>query len=284
MVIHAAAKTDTGCCRDKNEDAFFVDSENGLYIICDGLGGHLAGEIASQKAIEYTVEFLTKAREQRILPRKKEVDFREVWGQLVVEAIESCCDEVIRFAESHPDLTGMASTITVVQFVEGVAFVGYLGDSRLYLKHADVAKQLTLDHTLFEEFSRTNPNWLELNHDKAALKRFKHILTRCVGRERDFEVDSFCFQLAEGDVLLLCTDGLSNYFLDEETIVSLLNESDSDTAAKSLIDFANTSGGRDNITAVVVRVVRLDEPEYCDFIIARDQQTGSEATQEWRVN
>ena len=134
MVIQVAAKSDIGCHREKNEDSYFVDSEDGLYIVCDGMGGHVAGEVASQKAIEFTVDFIKKAKSQRILPRKRDIDFRNVWTKLLVEAIESCCDQLCVFAESHPEFAGMATTITVVQIIDDVAFVGYLGDSRLYLK------------------------------------------------------------------------------------------------------------------------------------------------------
>ncbi len=262
MVIQVAAKSDIGCDRKKNEDSFFADSKNDLYIVCDGMGGHLAGEVASQKAIEFTVDFLTKAKEQRILPNRKDVDFRTVWSNLIAEAIENCCVRIVKLAQSHPELDGMATTITVVQIVDGTAFVGHVGDSRLYLKQGTVAKQLTSDHTLFEEFKRTNPNWIDANTDLDALERFKHVLTRCVGRQEDFRVDSFSFQLVDDDVLLLCTDGLSNYFTDEETIVSFLTETDSDSVVESLIDFANSHGGRDNITAIVIRVVALEEIEF----------------------
>lgn len=272
MVIQVAAKSDIGCRREKNEDSFFIDPDNGLYIICDGMGGHPAGEVASQKAIEFTSTFLSKARNQRILPGKSEIDFNKVFSQLVVEAIESCCDELVNLAESRPELDGIATTITVLLVIEGVAFVGHLGDTRLYLKHGDVAKQLTSDHTLFEDFLKANPEWLGSNTNLDALQRFKHILTRCAGRKRGYIVDTFSFQLAVDDVLLLCSDGLSNYFADEATIVSFLSETDSDTIVDSLIHFANASGGSDNITAIVIRVLSLDESEFDRFVLRPDRR------------
>ena len=164
----------------------------------------------------------------------------------------------------------MATTITLVLIVDGVAFVGHLGDSRLYLKHAETAKQLTCDHTLFEEFCRTNPNWINSNIDSSNLQHFKQILTRCVGRERDFKVDTFSFHLANNDVLLLCTDGLSNYFEDEQTIVEFLSKEDSDKVVDSLIEFANKKGGLDNITAIAIRVVSLDDSEFDECIFGLD--------------
>lgn len=270
MVIRVAARSDIGCHREKNEDSFYTDVDNGLYVICDGMGGHLAGEIASQSAIEFVVEFFAKARRRRLMPRKADSDFREVWSCLVVEAIEKCCDELVELATSHPEYEGMATTITVLLVVEGVAFVGYLGDSRLYLMHGDVAKQLTHDHTLFEEFNRANPSWVETNNDPESLQRFRHILTRCVGRAEKFCVDNFHFQLADDDILLLCTDGLSNYFDDEETVLELLSGENTDEVVDSLIEFANSNGGRDNITAIVVRVVSLEDSEFDESVVRPD--------------
>lgn len=271
MVIQVAAKSDIGCCREKNEDSFFVDSVNGLFIICDGMGGHVAGEVAAQKAIELTVDFLTRAKEQRILPTKRDRDFSDVWCHLIVESIENSCDQMIDFAESHPEFVGMATTITVVQIVEGVAFVGHLGDCRLYLKHGDVVKQLTSDHTLFEEFAQANPNWISANTESDMLKRFKHILTKCVGRQRDFNVDVFSFQLCTDDVLLLCTDGLSNYLTDEETVVNFLAQTDLDFVVKALIDFANLQGGSDNITAIVIQVLSLEDSDFDEFFFQANE-------------
>jgi len=194
MVIQVAAKSDLGLVRENNEDSFFADSSIGLFVICDGMGGHVAGEVASQKAIEFAVNFLKTAVTVEEMPQRR--DF---------------------------------TTMTLLLIVEDVAFVGHIGDSRLYLKHFEVAKQLTHDHTLFEEFIRENPNWINLNSDIEAIRGFEHVLTRCLGRQADVEIDTFNFQLAEDDVLLLCTDGLSRYFSDEREIVSFLDVDDADT-------------------------------------------------------
>ncbi|QEG23795.1 PP2C family protein-serine/threonine phosphatase [Mariniblastus fucicola] len=253
MLIRAAGKTDVGCLREKNEDAFHVDVHNGLFIVCDGMGGHAAGEVASRKTIEFVSQFIANARRQRKLPTRDDENFRQVWGELVVEAIERCCDSLVSFAKTHPEFEGMATTITALLIVEGVAFVGHLGDSRLYLKNRDVAKQLTRDHTMFEEYADANPEWVEANNDLKSLKRFQHVLTRCVGREQKFKVENFSFHLADDDVILLCSDGLSNYFHSDDVIVEFLEQEDSAVAVDSLIAFAKSRGGSDNISAIVVR-------------------------------
>lgn len=259
IVIDVAGRTDKGLLREKNEDSYYVDSDVGLYIICDGLGGHLAGEIASQKAIEFTVAFFEKALQTRVLPGKEDCDSVEVWSRLVVEAVENCCDEVLAFAGACPEFDGMATTITVLLMVGDVAFAGYLGDSRLYLKHENDVKQLTSDHTLFEEFARTNPDWVESCEREQSLQRFRHVLTRCVGRASNCKVDAFCFPVERNDVLLLCTDGLSNYFPDSTSLLRFLDGGDADTMVGELIGFANQQGGHDNITAIVLRVLGQDE-------------------------
>ena len=255
MCLQAASGSDIGCHREKNEDAVYVDEEFGLFIVCDGMGGHLAGEVASQKAIEFAVNFLVEARSRRILPEVTDTDFREVWSDLMAEALQHCCDKVFELAQSHPELDGMATTITAVMVVDGYAFVGHLGDSRLYLCHGDVVKQLTTDHTLLNDILRAHPEHLESGTDLAALNRFKHVLTRCVGRrDQEFAPDSFSFPLFEDDVLLLCSDGLSNYFDGESQLAGLLEVEDSKAIVDSLIDFARNGGGSDNISAVVVRI------------------------------
>jgi protein phosphatase len=264
MTLKVASGSDIGCCREKNEDSLYVDEEFGLFIVCDGMGGHLAGEVASQKAIEFTVDFLAEARNRRILPEVTDTDFREVWCDLMVEALEHCCDKVFEYAQSNPELDGMATTITAVMIVDGFAFVGHLGDSRLYLCHGDVAKQLTLDHTLLNDILRAHPDYLESGNDLAALNRFKHVLTRCVGRgNNDFEPDSFSIPLVEDDILLLCSDGLSNYFESESQLSEFLNPEDPRDVVSSLIDFARFGGGSDNISAIIVRIGRNDTSAMC---------------------
>lgn len=267
MVIQVAAKSDLGLVRKNNEDSFYADSSIGLFVICDGMGGHVAGEVASQKAIEFAVNFLKTTMTSEEMPMRNDSDFRGFWNELVTDAVSHVCDQLVRFASLSPELYGMATTMTLLLIVEDVAFVGHIGDSRLYLKHFEVAKQLTSDHTLLEEFIRENPNWINLNNDIEAIRGFEHVLTRCVGRHADVEIDAFNFQLAEDDVLLLCTDGLSRYFSDEREIVGFLDVEDADTCVENLIGFANKSGGRDNVTAIVIRVVDLDENNFDNHIL-----------------
>lgn len=268
MLIGCAARTDQGYRRDKNEDCYLADLDRNLFVICDGIGGHPAGEVASRKAIEFVVEYFDLQKELGRLPTGEDDNFIMAGKLLCVQAVEYANRKIIELGKSSPELDGMATTMTLVIVVEGVGFVGHVGDSRLYIKHSTQAKQLTDDHTMLEEFSRVNPAWLQANRNQEALGSFRHVLTRCVGREADVAIDSFSIHLANNDTLLLCTDGLSNYFKDEATIVRLLDDRDDEAClTDGLVQFANEAGGSDNITAVVIRITALDESQYGDFIV-----------------
>ena len=263
MVISAAASTDVGLVRAKNEDFYYVDSEKGLFIVCDGLGGHVAGDVAASKAIQYAVEYL-ESQLQWSQSLNSDAEPLDVFflTQLIERTIQNTCGRLIQLGKTSPVFSGMATTMTLLLVVDETGVVGHVGDSRLYLKQADKVIQLTNDHTLYADFVKDDPNWISKNTDLDAIKKFQHVLTRCLGRNKDIAVETFSFEPRNGDVLLLCTDGLSNYFDDETEIAGLLQGDNIDEVAEGLIRFANECGGRDNITAVVIRIANVD-----DFIV-----------------
>ena len=263
MFISAAATTDVGQVRAKNEDSYYVDCEKGLFIVCDGIAGHVAGDVASSKAIEYVVEYL-QSQWHWIQSLKSAAEPLNVPSltQLIERTIENTCERLIQIGKTSPLLSGMATTMTLLLIVDETAVVGYVGDSRLYLKQAEIVNQLTNDHTLYADFIKNDPNWISKKTDLNAIKEFQHVLTRCLGRDKNIAVETFSFEPRNGDVLLLCTDGLSNYFDDETEIAGLLQGDNIDEVAEGLIRFANECGGRDNITAVVIRIANVD-----DFIV-----------------
>ncbi|MFT5299372.1 MAG: serine/threonine protein phosphatase PrpC [Mariniblastus sp.] len=263
MVINAAARTDIGLVRSKNEDFFYVDSEKGLFIVCDGLGGHVSGDVASSKAIEFAVDYLESQWKwiHSINSKVEPLDGFSL-NQLVERTIQDTGERLIELGKSSPLFSGMATTMTLLLIVDDTAVVGHVGDSRLYLRQGEVATQLTCDHTLYADFVKDNPDWISENTDLDAIKRFQQVLTRCIGRKEKITVETFTFEPRNGDVLLLCTDGLSNYFEDETEIADLLQGNDVNEVAEGLIRFANECGGRDNITAVVMRIANVD-----DFVV-----------------
>ncbi len=260
MVIRAAARTDVGHVREKNEDYFYVDSVKGLFIVCDGLGGHMAGDVASAKAIEFAVDYI-ESQWNWIHSPGSPLDSRDecVLKQFVENTIQYTCDCLIKHCKTSPQFDGMATTMTLLLIVDGLAVVGHVGDSRLYLKQASQARQLTRDHTLFAEFVSENPNWTYDRVDFHAIQRFRRVLTRCLGRDEQVVVETLSFEPGDGDVLLLCTDGLSNYFESERKIAGMLEGDDVDEIADRLIRFAIDSGGRDNVTAIVVRITDVKD-------------------------
>ena len=259
MVISVAARTDVGQVRAKNEDFYHVDSEKGLFIVCDGLAGHVSGDVASSKAIQYAVEYLESQWHwiQSLNSGAEPLDVPSLI-QFIEKTIQDTCERLIQFGKTSPLFSGMATTMTLLLIVDEIAVVGHVGDSRLYLKQANKVIQLTSDHTLYADFVKDNPNWLSKNIDLKAIKNFQHVLTRCLGRNKEIAVETFSFEPRNGDVLLLCTDGLSNYFDNETEIAGLLQGDNIDEVAEGLIHFASECGGRDNITAVVIRIANVE--------------------------
>lgn len=253
MNFEASGKTDIGKFRQINEDYFYVDNTTGLFIVCDGVGGHAGGEVASHKAVEFTIEFLNENWSEVENAAKNPIGYFKL-TQLVERAIHKTCRRIKLIAENDPNLTGMATTLTLLLMVDGKAIVGHVGDSRLYINRENRVFQLTTDHTLLHEiiseFEQVDP---------AEIKKFAHCLTRSVGNNDSVAVETLMFEARQNDILLLCTDGLSNYFTDEESVSEMLNGRNVNKIADSLVHYANQNGGKDNITAVVIRIVDVDD-------------------------
>ena len=253
MNLEAAGKTDIGQTRKINEDYFYVDNTRGMFIVCDGLGGHSRGEVASHKAIEFTIEFIDQHYSEIENASKNPVGYFRL-TQLIEKAIHQTCKRIKAIADSDPELNGMATTLTLLLVVDGNAIVGHVGDSRLYIKRNDQVFQLTTDHTLLNEITSEFEQVKESD-----VQKFAHCLTRSVGNNETVAVETLMFEARQHDILLLCTDGLSNYFTDEKEVVEMLAGNRVNSIADSLVEFANQNGGKDNITAVVIRVVDVDD-------------------------
>ncbi|MFT7632257.1 MAG: serine/threonine protein phosphatase PrpC [Mariniblastus sp.] len=174
--------------------------------------------------------------------------------QLIERAIHKTCKRIKAIAEETPEFKGMATTLTLLLIVDGNAIVGHVGDSRLYLKRNKEVFQLTTDHTLFNEMVNAYETV-----DLDSIKKFAHCLTRSVGNNADVAVETLMFEARQHDVLLLCTDGLSNYFDDDTVVAGMLSGRNVNVIADSLVKFANDSGGSDNVTALVIRVVDVED-------------------------
>lgn len=257
MKLRAAAISDRGLKREGNEDQYLIDESKGLYIVCDGMGGHSAGEVAAERAIDFAAGHVSKSVEALSSAASKPDGFFRVM-RVAEEAVQVANLGVHQLAESSTELSGMGTTMTMLIIVEGKAVIAHVGDSRLYLKRGGEIHQLTVDHTLANDMLLAGA----LSKEEAAKSRFQHVLTRSIGSREFVEVDTLLFDLLPGDRFLLCSDGLSNYFKEPAVVASFLERPEIISRPESLIDFAKEAGGDDNITAVVVEAVPDAESEF----------------------
>lgn len=250
-----SAATDIGRKREGNEDNFLVDCDLGLFVVADGMGGHAAGEVASALTVHAVHEVLmahAPLLHGRMGPgaAASEPGGQEV-TKLLELAVSTASDRVYAKGLSDARMRGMGTTLSALLVLGTRAFVAHVGDSRIYLLRGGVVNQVTDDHTVARELVRlgmVRPEHL------AQIPR-KNAITRAVGVYAHVEVDTLSFDVLPNDRFLLCSDGLSGYLDDSsEPLAPFLELEDGDAAVRNLIAFANDRGGKDNITAVVVRV------------------------------
>jgi protein phosphatase len=238
FTVHAA--TDKGRVREGNEDSHYAGST--MFAVADGMGGHVAGEVASQRALEPVEE----------LNGNQFADPEDAQAALV-DAIAQANRSVIADAAANPNLSGMGTTLTAVMLRNGRLHLAHVGDSRAYLlRPGEAISQLTTDHTLVEQLIREG----RISRDEAATHPQRSVVTRAIGIDREVEVDSLApLELQPGDQVVLCSDGLTGPVGDDEMAAVLEAEPDGDAATSKLIAMANERGGPDNITVVLLRVV-----------------------------
>lgn len=255
-----AGRSDTGRKRTQNEDSFYVDDELGLYVVSDGMGGHAAGEVASATAIAAAREVVEDARAAIEKVRTGELE-GEALSRLAGQAVLTANQKVHELATSDRGKAGMGCTVTLVLVAGEVAALGHVGDSRLYLRRGGRIDKLSTDHTILGELVRSGvmePDEATDDHPMA------HILSRAVGTQPHVEVETLLFDLAGGDQLLLCSDGLSDYLESTEPVEQALagetplSKDALEAATEQLVAFANEAGGHDNITVVAVQI-EVDE-------------------------
>ncbi len=259
MRFTALGQTDVGQKRENNEDSYLIRQDLGLFVVADGMGGHAGGETASKLAVETIASSLESARQNGVDPLSELVPLEEArLADSLRESVEAACHAIFHKAKVEPHLAGMGTTVSAMVLKpsakEGAvdAYFGHVGDSRIYLIRGDLIQQVSEDHSLVAEQIRAGV----LTEEEAKVSRFKNIITRSVGFEEDVLVDVMGLWAEPGDVFVMCSDGLSN-FLEEPEYFSLVKEHASDQLEKlpkAFIDLANSRGGDDNITVIVVRV------------------------------
>lgn len=242
--------SDVGRVRDANEDSFLVDPALSLVIVCDGMGGHAAGEVASHIAVRVFRD--TLQRERALIERFEQgVDGKERLAllRLMETGVQNACSAVFAEAQRDPAKRGMGTTLVALLFAGNRGFIAHVGDSRIYLHRGGAVYQLTQDHSLVNELLRRG----RLKPEEIAGLRVKNAVTRAVGVHESVQPDTLDFDVLAGDRFLLCSDGLSDY-AEEADILRIFGEHPIEASAQAFVDHANRGGGKDNITAVVARV------------------------------
>jgi serine/threonine protein phosphatase PrpC len=253
MTTHAIRfwpMTDVGRVRDANEDSFLVDKKLNLFVVADGMGGHAAGEIASSMAVRTFRDAVARSRDMLD-------DFEKGTGavtrkdvlRMLEGAVQEACSAVHAEGQRDDTKRGMGTTLTALLIVGSRGFLAHVGDSRLYLYRQGSVHQLSEDHSLINELLKRG----RLTREQIEKIQYKNAVTRAVGVYESVEADTLDFDVLAGDRFLLCSDGLHGYLEDTE-IPKLFEEIPEDRLSARLIELANERGGKDNITAIVVRV------------------------------
>lgn len=244
MNFRVGFKTDIGRKRTENQDNGTVYPERGLFVVADGMGGHRGGEIASKIAVESIRRYFENHASD-----SKAFNPREVLSHAILSANMN----IFRESMENVELQGMGTTTTAILFHGEKLYIGHVGDSRCYLIQPGRIWQLTRDHSLVQEKLRAGL----ITRDELKTDRMKNVITRSVGFSPDLNVEMYVHEPEPGDVYLLCSDGLSGPLSDPQ-ILEIVNQrlvlkNDPDATVSELIDRANTLGGDDNATAIVVR-------------------------------
>jgi protein phosphatase len=241
-----AARTDVGVVRSGNEDNYLMLSDRGIFIVADGMGGHAAGEVASEMAVRIT---------SREIGSVRGLTEPEV-GERVRAAIRLANDHIFERTLMEHDKRGMGTTATVLVLMRGRYLIGQVGDSRAYLLRNGSLTQLTKDHSYVQEQVDAGL----LTPDQARVHPYSNVITRCVGASMDVAPDLYFGALETGDILLLASDGLTGMLEDEQLVRILSSDGAPQHWVDRLITEANRRGGLDNITAIVVRIDAVDAP------------------------
>lgn len=249
MKIRYAAKTDVGMKRTHNEDYFSLVEDEQLFIVADGMGGHASGEVASKMAAETISEFYQRTKdEEATWPFKMDRSLSYLENRLVcsvrlanLRIFETACRE-IRYK-------GMGTTIVTSTVSGDKLYVGHVGDSRCYRVREGAIEQITRDHSLLEDYKEAKPDMTE---EEERNFPHKNVITRALGMRETVQVDIKSHQIEDGDIFVLCSDGLSGMLTDPKILEIVDGAKTLERAVAELVDNANRNGGTDNITVLLL--------------------------------
>lgn len=245
-MVEVYGLSDVGCIRELNEDCYCIcgfgdNSERGFCILADGMGGHNAGEVASQNAVKLIAEEMNRLLES---------GEKEIPGQLS-RAVSAANTGVYTMASENPIHRGMGTTVVTAFIDDGTAYVANVGDSRAYAVRDDEIVQITTDHSVVSELVMRGT----ITKEEARLHPQKNIITRAVGTDKSVRTDIFEYNYSPGDVMIICSDGLSTMLDDNRILEIIKSKKTSEDTVNSLIAAAKDEGGLDNITVICIRFI-----------------------------
>ena len=246
--ITVVRQTHVGLVREHNEDAIASDLSIGLLLLADGMGGYKAGEVASEIAALMIAAELTESMQHGT--RSQTLPRRLSESKIMIDAVKKTNATIYHISQNEPQCAGMGTTLVVAIFTDNQLIVGHIGDSRLYRLRGEILTQLTEDHSLIQE--QINAGLISLEQAEVSTK--KNLVTRALGVDEEVELELQVFEVAVGDVYLLCSDGLSDLVKDATIAKILVDANDIIFAANKLIETANESGGSDNISVIIAQV------------------------------
>jgi serine/threonine protein phosphatase PrpC len=267
LAVEVAGKTDVGCVRANNEDNFGYDSRYGIFVVCDGMGGQAAGEVASKMGVDALLEYFRNstgrektARHEPADPGQKPASSRETQelaasgagdGSPLAEAIRLANRRIYEAGERESGKSGMGSTV-VAALVRGNSLtIGNVGDSRIYLIRQGEIQQLTRDHSLVMEQVRLGL----ITREQAEQSEMQNVILRALGSEKEVEADVEDLLAVNGDIILMSSDGLTRHVRDQEILAVVTAAPTLDAACAALIQTAKDRGGDDNITCLLLKIV-----------------------------
>lgn len=235
--------TDSGLSRENNQDSFFVSNQEDfpLFIVADGMGGHNAGEIASDIAVETIRENTFNNREN--------LNCKDNIVNTIKQSLAEANKKIYFKALGTPECSGMGTTVTMVYVFQNKLYIGHVGDSRAYYIDELCIKQITEDDSLVNELLKNGSITKEeaINHPQ------RNVITKALGTSIDIEVDVETFDYKHGDILIICSDGLSNMVKEDIIFKTIKSEDNVNLACRYLVDLAKENGGLDNITVIIIK-------------------------------
>lgn len=249
--LQSASLTDPGRVRDHNEDCIESRPEIGLFVLADGMGGYNAGEVASGMATSLISDGMQESWNPGEIARMGRDESKALSEKLMREHIGRANNAIFTTSQNNPECAGMGTTLVVCLFFDNFLTVGHIGDSRLYRLRGDVMEQVTRDHSLLQEQLDSGL----ITPEEAKLSQNKNLVTRALGIDPAVDAEIHVYEAMPDDVYVLCSDGLSDMVEDEEIRLTLITlRTNPNLTVQQLVQAANDNGGRDNISAMLIRI------------------------------